>query len=105
MNELDKTYFQHDMAYEDFKYLTRRTTSDKILRDKVFNVAKNLKYDRYKRVHFKKSALFAWSETLATSDKSASSSAVKIENITRQKLPEELHKPIIRKFENRKVDS
>ena len=42
---------------------------------------------------------------LATSDKSASSSAVKIENITRQKLPEELHKPIIRKFENRKVDS
>ena len=24
-NELDKTYFQHDMAYKDFKNLTIRT--------------------------------------------------------------------------------
>ena len=24
-NELDKAYFQHDMAYGDFRYLTRRT--------------------------------------------------------------------------------
>ena len=30
-NELDKAYFQHDMAYEDFNNLTRRTASDKIL--------------------------------------------------------------------------
>ena len=35
------------MAYGDFKYLTRRTTSDKILCDKAFNIAKNLKYDGY----------------------------------------------------------
>ena len=28
-NKLDKTYFQHDMAYGDFKDLTRRTASDK----------------------------------------------------------------------------
>ena len=28
-NELDKTCFQHDMAYGDFKYLTSRKTSDK----------------------------------------------------------------------------
>ena len=27
-NELDKTYFQHDMAYGDFKDLTGRTGSD-----------------------------------------------------------------------------
>ena len=32
-NELDKACFQHDMAYEDFKDLSRRTASDKILRD------------------------------------------------------------------------
>ena len=32
--ELDKTCFQHDMAYGDFKDLTRRTASDKILHDK-----------------------------------------------------------------------
>ena len=37
------------MAYGDFKYLTRRTASDKILRDKPFNIAKNPKYDGYKR--------------------------------------------------------
>ena len=46
-NELDKACFQHDMAYSEFKNLTRRTASDKILRDKAFNVAKNPKYDGY----------------------------------------------------------
>ena len=29
-NELDKACFQHDMAYEDFKDLTRRAGTDKI---------------------------------------------------------------------------
>ena len=44
-NELDKACFQHDMAYGDFKDLARRTTSDKVLRDKAFNIAKNSKHD------------------------------------------------------------
>ena len=48
-NELDKACFQHDLAYGDFKDLTRRTASDKILRDKAFNIAKNPKYNRYQR--------------------------------------------------------
>ena len=48
-NELDKTCFQHDMAYGDFKDLTRRTGSDKILGDIAFNIAKNPKYDGYQR--------------------------------------------------------
>ena len=39
--------FQYDMAYEDFKDLARRIASDKFLRDKVFNIAKNPKYDGY----------------------------------------------------------
>ena len=43
--QLDKAFFQHDMAYGDFKDLTRRTVSDKILCDKAFNIAKNPKYD------------------------------------------------------------
>ena len=46
-NELDKACFQHDMAYGDFKDLARRTTSDKVLRDKAFNIAKNPKSDGY----------------------------------------------------------
>ena len=37
------------MTYGDFKDLTRRTASDKILGDKAFNIAKNLKYDGYQR--------------------------------------------------------
>ena len=37
------------MAYGDFKDLARRTASDKVLRDKAFNIAKNSKYDGYQR--------------------------------------------------------
>ena len=46
-NELDKACFQHDMAYGDFKDLARRRASDKVLRDKAFNIAKNPKYNGY----------------------------------------------------------
>ena len=48
-NELGKACFQHDMAYEYFKNLTKRTVADNVLRDKAFNIAKNPKYDAYKR--------------------------------------------------------
>ena len=48
-NELDKACFQHDMAYGDFKNLKRRTQSDKVLKDKAFKIASNLKYDGYQR--------------------------------------------------------
>ena len=37
------------MAYGVFKVLTRRTVSDKILPDKAFNSATNLKNDGYQR--------------------------------------------------------
>ena len=46
-NELDKACFQHDMAYGDFKDLTKRTAADKVLRNKAFNIANNPKYDGY----------------------------------------------------------
>ena len=35
------------MAYGDFQDLPRRTAADKVLRDKVFNIAKDPKYDGY----------------------------------------------------------
>ena len=44
-----KGCFQHDMAYGDFKDLTRRAASNIILRDKGFKIAKNPKLDRYER--------------------------------------------------------
>ena len=34
-NERDKTYFQHDMAYGDFKNLAKKTASDKVLRESI----------------------------------------------------------------------
>ena len=33
-NDLDKACFQHDMAYSKYEDLTKRTQSDKFLRDK-----------------------------------------------------------------------
>ena len=41
--ELDKACFQHDMAYGDFKDLTKRTAADKVLRDKAFKIASDQK--------------------------------------------------------------
>ena len=49
-NDLDKTCFQPDMAYGDFKDLARRTASDKFLRDKTFNIDKNPKNDGYQKL-------------------------------------------------------
>ena len=46
-NKLDIDFFQYDMGYGDFKDLTRRKVSDKILRNKKFNIAKNPKYDGF----------------------------------------------------------
>ena len=37
------------MTYGDFKDLTRRTASNKILCDKAFSIPKNSKYDGYQR--------------------------------------------------------
>ena len=41
-NVLDKVCFKLDMAYGDFKDLTRRTASDKILHDKSFHNGKKI---------------------------------------------------------------
>ena len=89
-NELDKACFQHDMAYEDFKDLNRITFADKVLRDKVFDIAKDPKYDEYHRG--------LASVVYKFFDKKTSGSGIKNENISNKELAEELHKSIIRKF-------
>ena len=48
-NELDKACFQQDMAYGDFKDITRRTAYDEVLGDKAINIAKNPIYEEYQR--------------------------------------------------------
>ena len=47
-NKQDKACFQHNF-YDGFKDLPRKTASDKTLRDKAFNIAKNPKYDGFQR--------------------------------------------------------
>ena len=44
-NKLDKGCFQHDKAYGNFKDWPRRTASDKVLRDKLFNNSGNPKHN------------------------------------------------------------
>ena len=95
--ELDKACFQDDMAYGGFKDLTRRTASDKTLHSKVFNIAKNPKYDGYQRGLVSMVYNFF--------DKRASGSDIENQNMPDQQLAEELHKPFTRKFKKRKVHS
>ena len=90
-NELDKTYFQHDMAYGDFKDLKRRTASDKVYRDKAFNIAKNPKYDGYQK------GLMVYKFF----DKNSTGSSVNIEVKHNEQLAKELHKPIIRNLKKK----
>ena len=76
------------MAYGDFKDLKRRTGSDKVLRDKVFNIAKNLKYDGYQRG--------LTSMVYKCFDKKTSGGSIKNETKKNQQLADELHKPIMK---------
>ena len=48
-NELDKACFKHDSSYADHKDLINRTEADKVLKDEVYNIASNPKYDCYQR--------------------------------------------------------
>ena len=82
-DEADQTFFQHDMAYGDFKDLKR---------DKAFNIAKNPKYDRYQRGLASMVYNFF-------NKKSAGGGGVANNEIKQNlQLAKELHKTIIRKF-------
>ena len=78
------------MAYGDFKDLVRRTAPDKVLRNKLFNIAKNPKYDGYQR------GLASMIYNIF--DKKSKGSGVNIPLESNEELAKELHKPIIRKF-------
>ena len=45
--ELDKSCFAHDAAYSDSKDLAKGTISDKILKDRAYEIAPNCGYDGY----------------------------------------------------------
>ena len=95
-NELDKACFVHDAAYSDSKDLTKRTVADKILKNKAFDIAKDAKYDGYQRGLASMVYKFFDSEVASPDKKSVGSGAKRIPQ--NEKLVDELHKPIIRKF-------
>ena len=94
-NELDKACFQHDMAYGKSKDLAKKIQSDKVLRDKAFKIASDPKYDGYQRRLASMVYKFL--------DKKSKGSG--ITNEFNSQLANELHKPIIKKFKERKVYS
>ena len=98
-NELNKPCFAHNAAYSDSKDFTKGTAADKILRNRAFNIAKDPKYDGYQRV--------LASMVYKFFNKKSKGSDTKHVHIKltpqNQQVAEELHKPIIRKFEKRKV--
>ena len=96
MNGLDKACFTHDDAYSDSKDLTKKTVEDKILKNKAFDIAKDPKYDGYRR------GLASMVYKFFDSKVSGSGGKLIPEN---EQLANELHKPIIRKFKKRKVYS
>ena len=100
-NELDKACFAHDAAYSDSKDLTKRTVADKIFKNIAFHIAKEPKCDGYQRG--------LASMVYKFFDKKSKGSGVKHVNTKlipqNQQLADELHKPIIKKFEKRKVYS
>ena len=99
-NEIHKACFQHDSAYADHKDLINRTKADKVLRDKAYNIASNPKYDGYQRGLASMVYKF-FDSKVASPDKKSMGSGISSSSI----LADELHKPIIKKFEKRKVYS
>ena len=84
------------MAYGVFKDLPKRTAADKVLRDKAFKIASDQKYDGYQRG--------LASMVYKFFDKKSQGSGL-ANNKENMQLADELHKPIIRKFKERKVFS
>ena len=75
--------------------IVKRTHSDKVLKDKAFEIASDPKYDGYQRG--------LASMVYKFFDKKPSGSGMV--NKPNYQLANELHKPIIRKFKKRKVYS
>ena len=88
-NGFDKACLQHDITYDKFKDLAKRTQSDKVWREKPFEIASNPKYDRYQRG--------LASMVYNSFDKKSTGSGIKSEIKQNQQFANEFHEPIIRK--------
>ena len=101
--DLDKASFQQDSAHPDNKDLINRTRAGKVLRDKAYDIASNPKYDGYQRGLASMAYTFFDKKTMGSG--AAEPSSLERVNNESLKLADELHKPIIKKFNKRKVYS
>ena len=97
-NELDKACFKHDAAYAKYKDVENRLISDQKLRNSAYDIASNPKYDGYQR-----GLASMVYKTVSGKGNAKHSSLERMEN--NKILAEELHKPVIKKFNKRKVYS
>ena len=88
-NGLDKACFSHDAEYTDSKDLAKRFISEKILKDRAFEIARNCEYDGYQRALV--SMVYKFFDK-----KIGSRISVK------EQLAEKLHKPILKKLKKKK---
>ena len=100
-NELDKACFKHDAAYVKYKDVENRLISDQKLKNSAYDIVSNPKYDGYQRGLARMIYKFFDSKVAPLDKKTMSSKGIKNNNI----LAEELHKPVIKKFNKRKVYS
>ena len=110
-NELDKACFKHDVAYAKYKDVENRLKSDQKLRNSAYDVASNPKYDGYQRglasivyKFFDSKVAPLDKKTMSGKGNAKHSSLERTKEVNRI-LAEELHKPVIKKFNKRKVHS
>ena len=118
-NELDKVCFKHYAAYAKYKDVENRLISDQKLRNSAQDIASNPKYDGYQRGLASMVYKFFDSKVAPLDKKpvsgkgnakhTAKSSPLERSSLERTEnnkiLAEELHKPVIKKFNKRKVYS
>ena len=108
-NELDKACFKHDAANTKYKDVENRLMSDQNLRNSAYDIASNPKYDGYQRglasmVYkcFDSKVAPLNKKTMSGKDNAKHSSLERTKDVNKI-LAEELHKPVIKKFNKRKV--
>ena len=111
-NELDKACFKHDAAYAKYKDVENRLISDQKLRNSAYDIASNLKYDGYQRglasmvykvAPLDKKTMSGKGNAKSTAEPSALARSSLKRTGNNKILAEELHKPVIKKFNKRKV--
>ena len=110
---LMKLVFNNDSAYANHKGLINRTKADKVLKDKAYNIGSNPKYDGYLRGLASMVYKFFDKKSIGsgTAGSTAGPRSLERSSLNRTAEPnslilaDELHKPVIKKFNKRKVYS